>query len=268
MLEKTTNQPSKFRTKNWVEVNNKSRGTYNVNSQIKFKTLMSRSSLCNYSDAYMLVSAIIRISNTAAAGGEANNRKNITINYCAPCTNCINEINNTQIDNAKDIDIVTPMYNLIEYIDNYSKLSGSLWHYYRDEPFSGANSAIIHFPANDNNSASFKFKTKIAGRTENDGTKNVKIRVPLKYLSNFWRTVEMPLINCEINLILTWSNRCFIIDKPIVDQEPTFTITATTFYVPVVTLSTQGDVKLLEQLKSGFERTITEQKKNNGFGGG
>ena len=160
------------------------------------------------------------------------------------------------------------MYNLIEYIDNYSKLSGSLWHYYRDEPFSGANSAIIHFPANDNNSASFKFKTKIAGRTENDGTKNVKIRVPLKYLSNFWRTVEMPLINCEINLILTWSNRCFIIDKPIVDQEPTFTITATTFYVPVVTLSTQGDVKLLEQLKSGFERTITEQKKNNGFGGG
>ena len=267
MLEKTTNQPSKFRTKNWVEVNNKSRGTYNVNSQIKFKTLMSRSSLCNYSDAYILVSAFIRISNIAAAGGEANNRKNI-IKNCAPCTNCINEINNTQIDNAEDIDIVTAIYNLIEYIDNYSKLSGSIWHYYRDKPFSGANSAIIDFPANDNNSASFKFKTKIAGRTENDGTKNVKIRVPLKYLSNVWRTVEMPLINCEINLILTWSNRCFIIDKPIVDQEPTFTRTATTFYVPVVTLSTQGNVKLLEQLKSGFERTINEQKKNNGFGGG
>ena len=99
------------------------------------------------------------------------------------------------------------MYNLIEYSDNYSKTSGSLWNYYRDEPFLNANGAITDFPANnDNNSASFKSKTKIASRIGNDGTKNVKIRVPLKYLSNFWRTLEMPLIYCEINLILTWSN--------------------------------------------------------------
>ena len=100
-----------------------------------------------------------------------------------------------------------PKYNLIEYSDNYSKLSGSLYHYYRDERFL---MIIDDFPANSNNSASFKFKTKIAGRTGNDGTKNVKIGVPLKYLSNFWKTLEMLLINCEINLILSWSNRCFI----------------------------------------------------------
>ena len=107
-----------------------------------------------------------------------------------------------------------------------------------DEPFLNANGAIADFPADKNNSASFKFKTKIVGRTENNGTKDVKIRVPLKHLSNFWRTLEMPLINCKINLILTWSARCFTIDTPIASQEPKFTITDTKLYVSVVTLST------------------------------
>ena len=92
-----------------------------------------------------------------------------------------------------------PMYCLIEY----SKTSGSLWKYHRDEPYLDANGNIDDFPADDNNSASFNFKSKIAGRIRNDGTKDVKIMVPLKYLSNFWRTLEMPSINCEINLILT-----------------------------------------------------------------
>ena len=105
-----------------------------------------------------------------------------------------------------------------------------------DEPFLNANGAIADFLADNNNSALFKFKTKIAGRIGDGGTKNVKIRVPLKYLSNFWRTLEMSLIKCEINLILTWSNRCFIIDNPIYypSQEPKFTITDTKLYVPVV----------------------------------
>ena len=147
-------------------------------------------------------------------------------------------MNNMQGDNAKDIDIVKPMYNLIEYSDNYSKTSGGLWNYYRDEPYLNADGAFAYFPANNNNSALFKFKTKLAGRIGNNGTKNVK-RETLKYLSNFWRALEMPLINCEINFILIWSNRCFIIDNPISGQEPTFTITDTKLYVPVVTLSTQ-----------------------------
>ena len=108
---------------------------YNVNSQIKFKASMLRSSLCDYSDAYILVSATITVPNKAVAGAAATNRKNIIIKNSAPCTNCISEINNTQIGNAKVIDIVTPMYNLIEYGDNYSKTSESFWHYYRDEPF-------------------------------------------------------------------------------------------------------------------------------------
>ena len=112
------------------------------------------------------------------------------------------------------------MYNLVDYSDNYSKSSGSLWIYYGNEPFLYANGAIDDFVADNNNSASFKFKTKLAGRTENDDTNNVKIRVPLKYLSNFWRTLEVPLINYEINFIPTWSKKCFIIDNPIPGHEP------------------------------------------------
>ena len=153
---------------------------------------MLRKSLC------ILVSATIATPSTAATGTGANNNKNIINNNCAPFTNCMGEINNIQTDNTKDIGIVMPMYNLIECSGNYSKTYGSLWHRYEYEPFLD-NCTIADFTANNNSSALFKFKTKIAG------TKDVVIRVPLKTLSNFWRILEMPLINCEINLILTWS---------------------------------------------------------------
>ena len=124
-----SNQPSKFRTKNWVEINDESRGTYNVNSQIKFKTTMLKSSLRDYSDAYILVKGTITITGEGAdaAATQTDERdKSVVFKNCAPFTNCISEINNTQVDNAKDIDIVMPMYNLIEYSNNYAKTSGSL----------------------------------------------------------------------------------------------------------------------------------------------
>ena len=125
--DNTLNQPSKFRTRNWIEINDESRGAYNVNSQIEFKTTMLKSSLCDYSDAYILVKGTISVNNTAAQGAGANNsNKKVIFKNCAPFTNCISEINNTQIDNAKDIDTVMPMYNLIEYSDNYVKTTGSL----------------------------------------------------------------------------------------------------------------------------------------------
>ena len=114
--------------------------------------------------------------------------------------NCKSEINNAEIDNAKDINIVMPMYNLIEYSDNYSKTSESLRQYYKDEQ-------------NDNlaDSESFKSKVKITGNTPDDGnTKDVEIIVPLRDLNNFWRTLEMPLINCKVNLVSTWSSTCVI----------------------------------------------------------
>ena len=137
LIDDTSNQPSKFRTRNLVEINNESRGTYNVNSQIKFKTTMLKSSLCDYSDAYILVKGKITIEEAGAdaAARQADERnKGVIFKNCDPFIDCISEINNTQIDNAKDIDIVMPMYNLIEYSDNYAKTTGSLWQYFRDEP--------------------------------------------------------------------------------------------------------------------------------------
>ena len=129
LIDDASNQPSKFRTKDWVEINDESRGTYNANSQIKFKTTMLKSSLYDYSDAYILVKGRITITGAGAdaTARQADERdKGVVSKNCAPFTNCIGEINNTQIDNAKDIDIVMPMYNLIEYSDNYAKTSGSL----------------------------------------------------------------------------------------------------------------------------------------------
>ena len=245
-----SNKPFKFKTKNWVEINDQSRRTYNVNSQIKFKAIMLKSSLCDYSDAYILVKGTITITGAGddAAARQADQRdKDVIFKNCATFTNCISEINNTQVENAKDIDIVMPMYNLIEYSNNYAKTSRSLWQYYRDEP-------------NDNlaNSESFKFKVKFIGRTpNNDNGKDVEVMVPLKYLSNFWRTLEMPLINCEVNLILTWSSTCVITNST---GAGTFEITDTKLYVPVVTLSTKENAKLLQQLKSGFRRVINWNK--------
>ena len=258
--DNTLNQPSKFRTRNWIEINDESRGVYNVNSQNKFKTTMLKSSLCDYSDAYILVKGTISVNNTAAASAAANNtNKKVRFKNCAPFTNCISEINNTQIDNAKDIDIVMPMYNLIEYSDNYAKTTGSLWQYCKDIPARNANGEIIIFAGN-NTTDSFKFKAKITGQTGNGGTKGVEIMVPLKYLSNFWRTLEMPLINCEVNLILTWSSNCVFIATTVPNQAATFEITDTKLYVPVVTLSTQENTKFLQQLKSGFKRVINWNK--------
>ena len=174
LIDGAPNHSSKFRTKNWVVINDESRGTCNVNRQIKYKTTMLRPSLCDYSDAYVLVKGkitITRAGNDAAARQADERDKGVAFKYCAPFTNCITEINNTQIDNAKDIDIVVPVYNLIEYSDNYSKTSGRLWKYYRHEP-------------NDNlaDSESFKSKIKITGKTLSAGNEKDVEMVQLKYL--------------------------------------------------------------------------------------
>ena len=260
LIDDASNQPAKFRTKNWVEMSDESRRAYNVNSQIKFKTTMLKSSLCDYGDAYILVKGTISVNNTAAAGAAVNNNdKKVIFKNCASFTNCISEINNTQVDNAKDIDIVMPMYNLIEYSDNYAKTTGSLWQYCKDIPARNNNNQIVNFAAN-NLTDSFNFKVKVTSQTDDGGTTDVEIMVPLKYLSNFWRTLEMPLINCEVNLILTWSSTCVLVATGVLNQNATFAITDTKLYVPVVTLSAQENTKFLEQLKSGFERAINWNK--------
>ena len=114
LIDDTSNQPSKFRTRNWAEINDESRGAYNVYNQIKFKTTMLKSSSCDYSDAYILVKGTISVNDTAVGAAVNDTNKKVIFKNCAPFTNCISEINNTQIDNAKDIDIVMPRYKLIE----------------------------------------------------------------------------------------------------------------------------------------------------------
>ena len=189
-----------------------------------------------------------------------NSNKKVIFKNCAPFTDCISKINNTQVDNAKDIDIVMPMYNLIEYSNNYSKKSGSLWRYCKDIPAVNNNGNIVDFNGA-NATDSFNFKTKITGQTDNNGRiDNVEIMVPLKYLSNFWRTLEMPLIYCEVNVVLTWSASCVILYTNVANQILTFAITETMLYDPAVTLSAQNNEKLLSQLNSGFKRTTNWKK--------
>ena len=223
LLDNTRNQLSRIRTKNWIEINDQSKGVYKVNSGIRFKTTVLKSSLCDYSNANILVKGRITIPETGAdaAARQVDERdKGVIFKHCASFINCKTEINNTEIDDAKDINIAISIYNVI---DNYSKTSGSLWQYYKNEP----NNSLT-------DSESFKSKIEITGKTPADGnTKDIEIIVSLKYLSIFWRSLEMPLIICEVNLILTWSSTCFITNSTGTGR---FEITDTKLYVPFVTL--------------------------------
>ena len=169
--------------KKWVEVYDQSGGHYNVTKEIRIKTSMRRSDLCDYSDAYIVVKGDI----TLEGDNDANKRnKNLAFKNNAPFINCISKINGVKIDNAEDLDVVMPMYNLLEYSKNYRKTTGSLWNYYRDEPSNPLSS----------NSESFKYKTNIIGKTpeDNDSLTDVKVVIPLKHLSNFWRALNITLI--------------------------------------------------------------------------
>ena len=211
------NMPEKvprFITRKWIEVHDQS-GTgenrYKPSKKIRFKTSMLRSYLCDYSDAYIVVTGDITVS----AGDGAHNRSTVFKNN-APFTSCISKINGVLMENAEDLDIVMPMYNLLEYSKNYSETPGSLWNYYRDEPNNP--------PANNHdadpitNSESFKYKNSIIGKTPNNDNdnnnviENVEIVVLLKHLSNFWGILDIPLINCEVSLTLTWSKNCVLTD--------------------------------------------------------
>ena len=227
---------------------------------------MLRSNLCDYIDAYILVKGNISVNNTAAKGAAGNNAANkVIFKNWAPFTSCMSKTNNTQTDNTEYIDIVMPMYNLIEYSDNYSKTSGSLWQYCKEIPAVNAGDIVDFNGANATDS--FNFKTKITGQTAANnnngniaGRVDVEIMVPLKYLSNFWRTLEMSLINCEVEFILNRSTDCVIISTNVANQNPTFTITETNLYVPVAILSTQDNAKVLPKLRSGFNTTISWNK--------
>ena len=226
---------------------------------------MLRSDLFDYSDAYIVAKGTIAVTDPNVA---AYNKK-LAFKNNVPFISCISKSNNILVDYAEDLDIVMPMYNLLECSKNYRKTTGSLWNYYRDELNSDEENNI-NYSIKD--SKSFNYKTSITGRLAGiNTTKNAEITVPLKHLRNFWRTLDMSLINCEVSLTLTWSEACVLTSKVTRDANPavneinnptngTFKITDTKLYAPVATLSAQDDEKLLEQLKTGFQRTIKRNK--------
>ena len=161
---------------------------------------MLKSSLCNYSDACILPKETITRANTAAVDADVNNtNKKVIFKNCAPFTDHISQVNNKQVANAKDNAVVLPMYNLLGDSNSYSKTSASLFQYYKDEPGLNYNSAVVEIPG-DNTTNSFRFKEKEADQTGSNDTRNVKIMTSLIFWSNFLGTLEMPIIDCEINL--------------------------------------------------------------------
>ena len=140
---------------------------------------MLRSRVCDYRDEYILVKGTITVANIAAQYADNNDvNKKIIFKDCAPFTNCISRINNTQVDDAHDIDTTMPMYYLIEYSDNYSKTSGILWQYCRGQLAVDNNGAIVDFTVAISDNDSFKIKEKNSRSNTDDGTKNFEIMVP------------------------------------------------------------------------------------------
>ena len=191
------------------------------------------------------------IDGTIRAGGaDANTR--LALKNCAPFTKCNLEINDEHVDTAENLDITMPMYNLTEYSDNYQDSSATLYQYKRDEPPE----------ANDINdlttetSSSFKYKVSLLVNPVLDGNvakRSVKGVVPLKYLNNFFRSLEMPLIHCKIKLNLTWKKECVLSTDA---GDAVFIINDTKMYVPIVTLPKEDNKDFIEQQNKGFQRSI------------
>ena len=205
--------------------------------------------MCDYAESYILVNRTIRATNAVDA-------TKLALKNCAPFTKCNLEINDEHVDTAENLDIVMPMYNLIEYSDNYQDSSATLYQYKRDEP--PEYDAVADLT--DDNSSYFKYKiqllgnvTRVAGNAAGGRRFNVKIVVPLKYLSNFFRSLEMSLINCKIKLNLTWKKECVLSTG---GGDAVFIINGIKLYVPVVTLSKEDNKDFIEQQNKGFQRSI------------
>ena len=188
----------KFVTRKWNIVNNQSNANYDVGNEVIYNTEVLKSNFCDYNDVYILVKRDITI--TAAPATQ------VSFKNCVPFTKCITKIDGTTIDDAEDFDLVKPMYNLIECSLNYSETTESLWFYSKDEATNFNNNIV-----NTDNFESFKAKlleNNCAQRAPNNANGILKIAtiaVPLKYLSKFWKSLEMPLINCKLELKLKWT---------------------------------------------------------------
>ena len=257
LLNKDDTDSKYFGTKKWYIINDENNTNYGVNKDtgeynpdtIKYDTRVLKPNLCDYAEAYILVDGTIRAS-------EAVNATRLALKNCAPFTKCNLEINDEHVDTAENLDIVMPMYNLIEYSDNHQDSSATLYQYKRDEP--PEDDAVADLTADNSDSLKYKIKllgnvTEVAGDTVGVRRLNVEVVVPLKYLSNFFRSLEMPLINCKIKLNLTWKKECVLSTGA---GEAVFIINDTKLYAPVGTLSKEDNKDFIEQQNKGFQRSI------------
>ena len=253
LLDKIDTDSKHFATKKCYIINDENNTNYEVNKDtgadnpdtIKYDTRVLKPNLCDYAEAYILIDGTIRV-----AVFNANTR--LALKNCAPFTKCNLEINDEHLDTAENLYITMPMYNLIEYLDNYQDSSVTLYQYKRDEP--PEENAIADLTVN--NSSSFKYKVSLLGNPDVDGgiaKTSITVVVPLKYLSNFFRSLEMPLINCKIKLNLTWKKE-FVLSTDAGDA--VFIINDTKMYVPVVSLSKEDNKDFIEQQNKGFQRSI------------
>ena len=250
LLDKIDTDSKHFAANKWYIINDENNTNYGVNKDtgannpdtIKYDTRVLKPNLCDYAEAYILIDGTIR-------AGAANANTRLAVKNCVPFTKCNLEINDEHIDTVENLDIVMPMYNLIEYSDNYQDSSATLYQYKRDEP-PKAN-AINDLTTN--NLSSFKYKISLLGNPDVDGgiaKTSVKVVLPLKYLSNFFRSLKMPLINCKIKLNLTWKKECGLSTDV---GDAVFIINDTKMYVPVVTLSKEDNKDFIEQKNIGFQ---------------
>ena len=251
LLDKIDTDSKHLATKKWHIINDENNTNYGVNKDtgadnpgtIKYDTRVLKPNLCDYAETYISVDGTIRATN-------AVNATRLALKNCTPFTKCNLEINYEHVDTAEKLDIVMPMYNLIEYSDNYQDSSATLYQYKRDE--SPEDDAVADLTAD--NSDSFKYNvTEVAGNAAGVRRLNVKVVVPLKYLSNFFRLLEMPLINCKIKLNLTWKKGCVLSTGA---GEAVFIINDRKLYVPVVTLSKEDNKDFIEQKNKKFQRSI------------
>ena len=240
LLNSSENERLKFATKKWYIIDAEIKAGYSQKNPISFSTSSIESTLWDYSDAYVLVTGNINV-----VGADDNTKT--ALKNCAPFRKCTTELNETHIDEAEHLNIAMAMYNLIEYNDNYSDTSGSLWQFKRDKTEEDVDLTVDDNHIS-NNSSSFKCKSSLPANRN-----HIKIAVPLKCLSNFWRSLEIPLINCKVELSLTWDPNCVLCTLA---GASTFTIPDAKLYVPIVTLSTEDNAKLSKLLSEGFKRPV------------
>ena len=247
LLDKIDANSKHFPTKKWYIINDENNTNCGVNKDtgadnpdtIKYDTRVLKPNLCDYAEAYILVDDTIRATN-------AVNGTRLALKICAPFTKCNLEINDEHVDTAENLDIVMPMYNLIEYSDNYQDSSATLYQYKRDKPPEA--DAVADLTANNSDSLKYKIKllgnvTEVAGDAAGVRRLNVKVVVPLKYLSNFFRSLKMEKKKKECVLSTGAGEAVFIIND-------------TKLHVPVVTLSKEDNKDFIEQQNKRFQRSI------------